>query len=114
MRIRMKADVSGSRNGQPWPGRGQTLEVSDAEGADLCAAGIAAPVAADEDDDVETATAPDDDVEKRTALTTQTAPAVTPGVANEGVKQAAPRRPPAKKTTAKKAAAPAKPQTDSK
>jgi hypothetical protein len=35
MRVRMKTDVSGSRDGQPWPKRGESFEVSDAEGADL-------------------------------------------------------------------------------
>jgi hypothetical protein len=50
----MKTDVSGSRDGQPWPKRGETMEVSDAEGADLCASGMAEPVG-DKDHDVETA-----------------------------------------------------------
>jgi hypothetical protein len=50
----MRTDVSGSRDGQPWPKRGETMEVSDAEGADLCASGMAEPVG-DKDHDVETA-----------------------------------------------------------
>lgn len=62
MRVRMKTDVSGSRDGQPWPRRGETFEVSDAEGADLCASGMAEPV-----------TDKDGDVEKR-VLTTENGP----------------------------------------
>lgn len=45
MRVRMTQQVSGSRNGRRWPVPGEELEVSDAEGAQLCASGIAAPVA---------------------------------------------------------------------
>lgn len=56
MRVRMKVDVSGTRNGQPWPRRGQVADVDDAEGAQLCHAGLAEPVAVAEP--VETATAP--------------------------------------------------------
>lgn len=96
MLIRMKADVSGARNGVPWPRRGGTLDVPDAEGADLCAAGIAEPVAASPTA-AESATVPDDS-EKRTepepkaALTSDTGPAVA--------KKAAPaRKTAAKKTT---------------
>lgn len=63
MKIRMKVDVSGVRDGQPWPPRGEEVEVGDQEGADLCAAGIAEPVAAVES--VEKAVAPEP--EKRTA-----------------------------------------------
>lgn len=44
MRVRMKIDVSGSRDGQPWPKRGETLDLPDDEGAKLCAAGMAEPV----------------------------------------------------------------------
>ncbi|MCX3064208.1 hypothetical protein [Streptomyces beihaiensis] len=102
MKIRMKAEVSGARNGRPWPRRGGIVDVSDAEGADLCASGIAEPVA-DAAGDVETAI-PATDAEQRQPpereprpeqsgpLTTDTAPA---------------RKTPARKTAAKKTAAPA-------
>jgi hypothetical protein len=66
MRVRMKTDVSGSRDGQAWPKRGETFEVSDAEGADLCASGMAEPVA-DGDENVEKAVPGDSD---KRALTT--------------------------------------------
>lgn len=41
----MKVELSGTRNGQPWPKRGEVGHVPDAEGADLCASGMADPVA---------------------------------------------------------------------
>lgn len=45
MRVRMKVDMSGTRNGERWPARGGELVVPDAEGADLCTQGLADPVA---------------------------------------------------------------------
>lgn len=62
MRVRMKVQMSGTRNGQSWPGLGEMVEVGDQEGADMCAAGLAEPVAADK---VETAVTPEP--EKRTS-----------------------------------------------
>lgn len=43
------------RHGVPWPAFGETLEVDDAEGAQLCQVGIAEPVV---EDNVEAATVP--------------------------------------------------------
>lgn len=105
MRVRMKVDVSGARDGQPWPGRGKAVDLPDEEAASLCAAGMAEPVA-DTEADVERAV-PADDAEKR-VLTTETAGAVTPGAAEK--KESAPA--PAKKTAAKRATA--KPQPGDK
>jgi hypothetical protein len=96
MRVRMKIEVSGARNGVAWPKRGETLEVSDAEGADLCSSGLAEPVA-DSDGDVEKAV-PAEDAEER-ALTTENSAAVTPSASEE--KPPAP----AKKTAAKRTSA---------
>ncbi|MCI3277522.1 hypothetical protein [Streptomyces cylindrosporus] len=113
MQIRMKTTVSGSRNGVPWPPRGETVELPDDEATALCASGMAEPVEHDEEaseaiGDEETRPAPDDDVEKRT-LTTQTAAAVTPGAGDSQPKTLAKQAAPAKKTAAKKTtAAPAK------
>lgn len=45
MRVKMNVAVSGDRDGEPWPPIGGELKVSDSEGRDLCAAGIAEPVA---------------------------------------------------------------------
>ena len=39
--VRMRALISGSRNGKKWPKPGQTIEVPEAEAAQLIAQGIA-------------------------------------------------------------------------
>ena len=129
MKVRIKGDISGSRDGLPWPKRGETMELPDDEGASLCASGLAVP-AADTDDDVETAVPDDADVETRTSgLTKATAEAVTPGApekpdpepadnddqapANDQAPAPAKKAAaPAKKTAAKKTAA--RPQVESK
>jgi hypothetical protein len=69
MRIRMRVDISGTRNGVDWPRRGEVVEVDDAEGAHMCANGQAEPVV---EDRVETATAPV--AEQRGPLTTKRGP----------------------------------------
>lgn len=57
MRIRMIVAMSGTRNGEPWPARGETTELPTAEAAHLVGAGIAEAVP-DEPPPVETAAAP--------------------------------------------------------
>ena len=60
----MLVGISGGRgDGTPWPDVGGELDVSDDEGAQLCASGLAAPVA--QDAPVETAVPPVADVEVR-------------------------------------------------
>ncbi|ASN39002.1 hypothetical protein CGQ24_08225 [Arthrobacter sp. 7749] len=49
--IRMRASLSGSRDGKKWPARGEVLEVPEAEAKQLIAQGIAEAA-----DAVETAT----------------------------------------------------------
>ncbi|MGH8950179.1 MAG: hypothetical protein ACRDX9_02030 [Acidimicrobiia bacterium] len=61
MKVRMKVYISGTRNGEPWPWPGGEIVVGDVEGADLCRAGLAVPVA-DKNADVETR---DDEKPKR-------------------------------------------------
>ncbi|HCA86372.1 MAG TPA: hypothetical protein DEQ61_13230 [Streptomyces sp.] len=56
MKIRMKVEMSGTRNGQPWPKPGEVVELPTAEAAHLVASGVAEQVA--EPKPVETATAP--------------------------------------------------------
>lgn len=56
MKIRMKSQVSGTRNGVKWPSAGEKIEVSDEEGAALCRGGLAEPVT---EDRVEKAVAPE-------------------------------------------------------
>lgn len=41
MRVIMRVTISGARNGQPWPGKGETANLPAAEAAALVAAGIA-------------------------------------------------------------------------
>lgn len=60
--IRMRALISGSRNGKKWPKPGQTLEVPEAEAAQLIAQGIATAV-----DQEETTTAPQINMETTVA-----------------------------------------------
>jgi len=55
MKVRMKVEITGTRDGKEWPARGEELEVSDEEGRDLCASGVAEPV---KEDKTEKATAP--------------------------------------------------------
>lgn len=55
MRVRMKVEITGTRDGQPWPLRGEEIDVPDEEGRDLCNSGIAEPV---KEDKTEKATAP--------------------------------------------------------
>lgn len=52
MKVRMKVYVTGTRDAAPWPQVGGEIVVPDDEGAQLCTAGMATPVA--EPDPVET------------------------------------------------------------
>lgn len=45
MLVRMRIDVSGTRNGQEWPRRGSVIELPDEEAAEYCRNGMAEPVA---------------------------------------------------------------------
>lgn len=57
MKVRMRVDVSGTRDGRPWPPRGEVADLPDDEAAALCAAAMADPVA-EPDGDVEKAVPP--------------------------------------------------------
>lgn len=48
MKVRMKVQISGTRDGETWPQIDEELTVSDDEGASLCSQGFAEPVAAPE------------------------------------------------------------------
>jgi hypothetical protein len=41
MRVRMKVTISGTRDGQPWPERGQSVDLPDSEAEQLVASGLA-------------------------------------------------------------------------
>lgn len=43
MRVAMKLQISGTRNGEPWPARGETIDLPDDEAAALVAQGAAEP-----------------------------------------------------------------------
>jgi hypothetical protein len=70
VKVKMLVGMSGSRGGEDWPPLGGVLEVDDEEGAQLCAGGLAEPVA--DTGKVEKADAPEP--EKRSGLTTENAP----------------------------------------
>lgn len=72
MIVLLKGDISGTREGQPWPPRGSLVDLPDDEAAKLCQNGMAIPAPVDE---VERAVVHTDDVELR-AVTTAAAPAV--------------------------------------
>jgi hypothetical protein len=75
VKIRMLVGMSGTRGGQEWPPQCGVLEVGDEEGAQLCGAGLAEPVA-DRDKKTEKAVKPP--AEERTGgLTTDTVPTRT-------------------------------------
>ncbi|RUP66715.1 hypothetical protein SSPNP10_15750 [Streptomyces sp. NP10] len=56
MRVRMKVTVSGTRDGEPWPEKGGTVDLPDDEARHLIAGGLASEP--DDEPEVEEATAP--------------------------------------------------------
>lgn len=46
MKVRMRYQLSGTRDGEPWPAPGEEINLSDHEAAKYCANGIAEPVTA--------------------------------------------------------------------
>lgn len=45
MRVKLLIELSGARDGAPWPARGEEVELPDEEAALMCANGYAEPVA---------------------------------------------------------------------
>lgn len=45
MKVRIISQPTGLLNGKDWPAAGETMDVPDVVGADLCASGAAEPVA---------------------------------------------------------------------
>ena len=64
MRVRMKAALSGTRDGAPWPKPGGTVDLPDEEAAHLVAAGLAASDRHDEASPAEETATPPDEAEK--------------------------------------------------
>ncbi|MFJ2718999.1 hypothetical protein [Streptomyces sp. NPDC087437] len=58
MRVRMKVTISGTRDGQPWPERGQNVDLPDGEAKQMVAAGLAEPH--DDSDDGEDGQPPEE------------------------------------------------------
>ena len=48
MKVRMKVQVTGTRNGAYWPAPGGEITLPNHEGAKMCAAGSAEPVVSTE------------------------------------------------------------------
>lgn len=72
MRVKMTVDMSGTRNGAPWPPRGTPVELPDDEARQYIDADMAVPAGKEPP---ETATMPTDDLETRGGpLTTRTGP----------------------------------------
>lgn len=65
MKVQMVVKISGTRDGADWPAPGESITVPDAEGAELCANGLAVPVKSSPV--VETADAPKTPARKRPA-----------------------------------------------
>lgn len=70
MRVKLTAQLTGTRDGVDWPAKGEELDVPDDEAADLIHAGIAEPVV---EDKTEKATAPKAE-QRKGGLTTKTGP----------------------------------------
>jgi hypothetical protein len=86
VQIKMLVEVSGLRNGERWPLKGETIDLPDDEAAGLCAQGMATPVYAPESG-VERAVVDESEVELR--LDTSTAAALVP---NSPKKRGRPRK----------------------
>ncbi|MGW9022586.1 hypothetical protein ACWGOE_14000, partial [Leucobacter chromiiresistens] len=54
----MKVTISGTRDGQPWPERGQSVDLPDGEAKQMVAAGLAEPH--DDSDDGEDGQPPEE------------------------------------------------------
>lgn len=80
MKIRLRVDISGSRDGTPWPRRGEVVDLPQDEAVHMCSNGMAVPVV---DDGVQAAVV-SESAEMRAALTTQSAAAVVPSASEAG------------------------------
>jgi hypothetical protein len=59
MKVRMKLQISGNRDGVVWPPAGEVKELPDHEAARLCASGLAEPVTDEPEKRVEKAVVAD-------------------------------------------------------
>ena len=70
MKVRMRTQITGTRNGEDWPALGEVINLPAEEARDMIHSGIAEPVV---EDKTETATAPKGEQRSR-GLTTKTGP----------------------------------------
>jgi hypothetical protein len=75
VRVKMKVDMSGTREGVPWPQRGTVIDLPDTEAQQYIDADMAVPAGKEP---AETATMPADDVETRGPVTTRSGPVKKP------------------------------------
>jgi hypothetical protein len=64
MKVKLKVQLSGTRDGVPWPAIGSVVELPDDEARDMMASGVADPT--DDKDKPEAVVTVPDDVEKAT------------------------------------------------
>lgn len=53
MRVRMKVTISGTRNGEPWPERGEIKDLPDGEAKYMISVGLAEEEDAETEDETE-------------------------------------------------------------
>ena len=70
MKVKMRAQLTGTRDGVDWPAVGEEVDLSDEEAKDLIHAGIAEPIV---EDKTEKAVAPKSE-QRKSGLTTKTGP----------------------------------------
>ncbi|WP_405799280.1 hypothetical protein [Streptomyces sp. NBC_01506] len=75
MKIRMKVQMSGTRNGQRWPKVGETADIPTGEATHLVASGIAEQ--APDEQPTQTATTPDSEVTEPPAAAVTEPPTAT-------------------------------------
>ena len=90
MRVKMRATVSGTRDGVEWPARGEVAELPDAEAMDYIAAGICEP--APDLGAAETATLPEGEARARRASSEGKSPEPSPLTTETGPTPRAGRR----------------------
>ncbi|MEY4373220.1 MAG: hypothetical protein RL219_1989 [Actinomycetota bacterium] len=74
MKIRMKVDISGTRNGEPWPAQGEIIDLPDDEAQSLIDNNMAEAVAKTKAETAAVEPAEETAVVKRTTRARKTAP----------------------------------------
>jgi len=74
MKIRMKVDISGTRNGEPWPARGEIIDLPTDEAQSLIDSDMAETIAKAKAETAAVELAEETAVVKRTTRARKTAP----------------------------------------